>query len=42
MKCGTGGSYKIEGGYGIIEIQGDKREPVKKILEAKQIKYKGM
>lgn len=42
MKCGTGGSYKIEGSYGIIEIQGDKRDPIKKILESKQIKYKGM
>lgn len=42
MKCGTGGSYKIENGYGIIEIQGDKREPIKKILDSKQIKYKGM
>ena len=42
MKCGTGGSYKIEQGCGTIEIQGDKREPIKKILEAKQIKYKGM
>lgn len=42
MKCGTGGSYKIEGSYGIIEIQGDKRDAIKKILESKQIKYKGM
>ena len=42
MKCGTGGSYKIEQGCATIEIQGDKRDPIKKILEAKQIKYKGM
>ncbi|MBY0453222.1 MAG: translation initiation factor [Bdellovibrionaceae bacterium] len=42
MKCGTGGSYKIENSYGTIEIQGDKREPIKKMLDQKQIKYKGM
>lgn len=42
VKCGVGGSYKLEGGYGIIEIQGDKRVAIKKILESKQIKYKGM
>lgn len=41
-KCGVGGSYKIEGQSGLIEIQGDKREAIKKILDSKQIKYKGM
>ena len=42
MKCGTGGSFKIENSYGMIEIQGDKRDAIKKILDQKQIKYKGM
>jgi translation initiation factor 1 len=42
VKCGTGGSYKIASGFGLIEIQGDKRDAIKKILDAKQIKYKGM
>lgn len=41
-KCGVGGSYKIVENYGLIEIQGDKREILKKILDSKQIKYKGM
>lgn len=41
-KCGVGGSYKIEAQFGLIEIQGDKREALKKILDLKQIKYKGM
>ena len=42
IKCGVGGSYKIEAGVSQIEIQGDKREAIKKILDIKQIKYKGM
>ena len=42
IKCGVGGSYRMEKSVGIIEIQGDKRDAIKKILEAKQIKYKGM
>ncbi|MFZ3228559.1 MAG: translation initiation factor [Pseudobdellovibrio sp.] len=41
-KCGVGGSFKIESGVGQIEIQGDKRDSIKKILDLKQIKYKGM
>lgn len=42
VKCGVGGSHRIENGFGIIEIQGDKRDAIKKIFEKKQIKYKGM
>lgn len=42
IKCGVGGSYKVESGISQIEIQGDKREAIKKILDLKQIKYKGM
>lgn len=42
VKCGVGGSYKIEDKIALIEIQGDKREAIKKILDSRQIKYKGM
>ncbi len=42
VKCGVGGSYKIDGNNAVIEIQGDKREAIKKILDARKIKYKGM
>lgn len=42
VKCGTGGSYKISEACGTVEIQGDKRDSIKKILDAKQIKYKGI
>ena len=41
-KCGSGGTYLMEGGRCIIEIQGDKREALKKILTAKNIPFKGM
>lgn len=41
-KCGVGGTYIMSGKDGIIEIQGDKRDAVKKIFEAKKIKFKGM
>ena len=42
IKCGVGGSYKVAAGVGQIEIQGDKRDAIKKILDTKLIKYKGM
>lgn len=42
IKCGVGGSYRIEGQFGLIEIQGDKRVAIKKLLESKEIKYKGI
>ncbi len=42
VKCGVGGSYKIEDKNAVIEIQGDKRDAIKKILDARGIKYKGM
>lgn len=41
-KCGVGGTYLMDGRDGIIEIQGDKREAIKKIFDTKAIKYKGM
>lgn len=41
-KCGTGGTHLItDEGVGQIEIQGDKKEQIKKILEAENIKFKG-
>lgn len=41
-KCGVGGSFSLGEKFGLIEIQGDKREQLKKILESKKIKFKGM
>ena len=40
-KCGSGGTYLMDGKEGIIEIQGDKRELVRRTLEQQQIKTKG-
>lgn len=41
-KCGVGGTFSISGKSGVIEIQGDSREKIKKIFESKAIKYKGV
>lgn len=41
-KCGVGGSFSVNDKFGLIEIQGDSREKLKKILITKQIKYKGV
>ena len=41
-KCGTGGTHFISEKFGVIEIQGDKREQLKKILTSKKILFKGM
>jgi len=41
-KCSVGGTYLMSGKEGLIEIQGDKREQIKKIFDQKGIKYKGM
>jgi translation initiation factor 1 len=41
-KCGTGGTYVLSSNSGLIEIQGDKREKIKKLLTAKGIKFKGV
>ncbi|MFZ4714705.1 MAG: translation initiation factor [Bacteriovoracaceae bacterium] len=40
-KCGTGGTFLIKNNVGVIEIQGEKRDTIKKILESEQIKFKG-
>lgn len=41
-KCGTGGTYYVESGKdGVIEIQGDKRSQIAKILTSKKLRYRG-
>ncbi len=40
-KCGSGGTYKTDGIDGVIEIQGDKRDMIRKILDSENIKFKG-
>jgi translation initiation factor 1 len=40
-KCGSGGTYILSGKEGVIEIQGDKKEMVRKVLEQNGIKWKG-
>ena len=42
IKCGVGGTYYLSADCGIIEIQGDQRTQIKKIFDAKKIKYKGV
>lgn len=39
-RCGAGGTFKISENIGIIEIQGDKREQLRKELERLGIKCK--
>jgi len=39
-KCGSGGTYFMDGKSGVIEIQGDKRELVRDCLEKEGIKSK--
>lgn len=41
-KCGSGGTYSLEGKEGLIEIQGDKRDAIKALFEKKGFKFKGM
>jgi translation initiation factor 1 len=40
-KCGSGGTYLMDGKEGMIEIQGDKREMIRAHLAKKGIKSKG-
>jgi translation initiation factor 1 len=40
-KCGSGGTYNTEGQEGIVEIQGDKREIIRKYFADKGIQTKG-
>lgn len=41
-KCGVGGTHTLGPKSGIIEIQGDKRDKLKQILDSKKIKFKGV
>lgn len=41
-KCGVGGTFAISTEEAMIEIQGDQRDRLKKILTEMGIKYKGM
>ncbi len=41
-KCGSGGTYLMDGRDGVIEIQGDKRDLIKQVLEKEGIKFKGL
>lgn len=40
-KCGSGGTYLMDRKEGVIEIQGDKKEAIRAILEAKGMRTKG-
>ena len=40
-KCGAGGTCSMEGKEGIIEIQGDKRDVVRGLLQKEKITVKG-
>ena len=42
VKCGVGGTFTIVNNFGVIEVQGDNRDKIKKILDAKKIKFKGV
>ncbi len=42
IKCGVGGTFDVTPDGGFIEVQGDKRDQMKKILDSKKIKYKGV
>jgi len=39
-KCGSGGTYLMDKKEGVIEIQGDKRDLVRKVLAQESIKVK--
>lgn len=40
-RCGSGGTYRTGNPCGLIEIQGDKRELIRKILREEKISFKG-
>ncbi|MDR3607856.1 MAG: stress response translation initiation inhibitor YciH [Oligoflexia bacterium] len=40
-KCGSGGTYLMDGKEGVIEIQGDKREIIRAALQKEGIQSKG-
>ena len=40
-KCGSGGTYLMDGRDGVIEIQGEKRDLIRELLSKQGIKSKG-
>lgn len=40
-KCGSGGTYVMDGKEGVVEIQGDKRELIRTALAQEGIRSKG-
>ena len=40
-KCGSGGTYLMDGQEGVIEIQGDKRDMIRATLAKEKISFKG-
>ena len=40
-KCGSGGTYSLEGKSGAIEIQGDKRDMLRGLLLKEGLEVKG-
>lgn len=41
-KCATGGTYRLSVNESLIEIQGEKVDVIKKILQQHEIKFKGL
>lgn len=39
-RCGSGGTFDMNGRDGVVEIQGDQREKVRTYLDSENIKYK--
>jgi len=40
-RCGSGGTFNLEGKEGTIEIQGDKRDLIRRLLAERGIRTKG-
>lgn len=40
-RCGSGGTYLMDGKEGVIEIQGDKRDIIRTVLQKEGIQSKG-
>lgn len=40
-RCGCGGTFRIEGERGVIEIQGEKRDEIRSLLAAEGVRVKG-
>lgn len=40
-KCGAGGTFSLDGAEGLVEIQGEKRDQIRALLQKKGFKVKG-